>query len=74
MHIEEIMICLKQSPMNLYSRLDKYLQQKGFKRGAINKKLYIKIDDENILIILVYVDDIIGSYANIMNQRFEKEM
>jgi hypothetical protein len=33
---------LKQVPRAWYYRLDKYLQDKGFKRGTIDNNLYIK--------------------------------
>jgi hypothetical protein len=33
---------LKKSPRSWYYRLDKYLQDKGFKRGTIDNTLYIK--------------------------------
>jgi hypothetical protein len=66
---------LKQAPRAWYSRLDKYLQQQGFKRGAANNNIYIKIDNENMLIIVVYVDDIIfGSNDDRMSQNFAEEM
>jgi hypothetical protein len=33
---------LKQAPRAWYYRLDKYLQDKGFKRGKIDKNIYLK--------------------------------
>jgi hypothetical protein len=33
---------LKQAPCAWYYRMDKYLQEKGFKRGTIDNNLYIK--------------------------------
>ena len=39
--------------------MDKYLQDKDFKRGKIDNNLYIKIEGNDFLIVLVYVDDII---------------
>jgi hypothetical protein len=36
---------LKQAPRAWYSRLDKYLQQQGFKRGTTDRNIYIKIDN-----------------------------
>jgi hypothetical protein len=36
---------LKKAPRAWYSRLDKYLQQQGFKKGTTNKSIYIKIDN-----------------------------
>jgi len=66
---------LKQAPIARYSRLDKYLQQEVFRRGTIDNNLYIKISHEDMLIIVVYVDDIIfGSNVDQMSLKFSKEM
>jgi hypothetical protein len=71
---------LKQDPHDLYYRLDKYLQEKGFKRGTIDNNLYIKTERNDMLIVLVYLDDIIfGSnnaslvhwFASSMQHEFE---
>ncbi len=50
---------LKQAPKAWYTRFDKYLQKKGFKKGHADNNLYIKVDKENMITIEVYVDDII---------------
>jgi hypothetical protein len=50
---------LKQALRAWYSRLDKYLQQVGFKKGSEDNNLYIKVSQDSILLIEVYVDDII---------------
>jgi hypothetical protein len=50
---------LKQAPRAWYQRLDTYLKDKGFKRGTVDNNLYIKTEDNDLLIVLVYVDDII---------------
>ena len=36
---------LKQAPRAWFSRLNKYLKQQGYKRGATNNNLYIKFED-----------------------------
>ncbi|XP_059069291.1 mediator of RNA polymerase II transcription subunit 30 isoform X2 [Cryptomeria japonica] len=36
---------LKQAPCAWYDRLDKYLQQQGFKRGMADNNLYVKEED-----------------------------
>jgi hypothetical protein len=62
---------LKQAPRAWYSRLDRYLQQQGFKKGNANNNLYIKVNQDSILLIEVYVDDIIfGSDDDRMSQQF----
>jgi hypothetical protein len=66
---------LKQAPRAWYSRLDKYLQQEGFRKGSADNNLYIKVSQGNILLIEVYVDDIIfGSDDDRLSQKFAKDM
>jgi hypothetical protein len=66
---------LKQAPRAWYSRLDKYLQQAGLKKGSVDNNLYIKVSEGNILLIEVYVDDIIFcSDDDRLSQKFAKYM
>ena len=66
---------LKQAPRAWYSILDRYLIQQKFKSGSADSNLYIKQDNESILIIEVYVDDIIfGSDDDSLSQQFAKDM
>jgi hypothetical protein len=74
---------LEQSPRAWYQRLDMYLKDKGFKRGTIDNNLYIKTEDNDFLIVLVYVDDIIFIcnkdslvqwFASTMESEFEMSM
>jgi hypothetical protein len=66
---------LKQAPKAWYSKLDKYLQQVGFKKGSADNNLYIKVSEGDILLIEVYVDDIIfGSDDDWLSQKFAKDM
>ena len=66
---------LKQAPRAWYSRLDKYLQQAGFRKGSAYNNLYIKVSQDSILLIEVYVDDIIfGSIDDKLSQKFTKGM
>ena len=66
---------LKQAPRFWYSRLDKYLQQQGFRRGNVDSNLYIKMDKNSMIIIEVYVDDIIfGSDDDRLSQQFAKDI
>eukprot|EP00253_Pinus_taeda_P003351 PITA_03351 len=62
---------LKQAPRAWYYRLEKYLHQQGFSKGSADSNLYIKIDNDKLLILVVYVDDIIfGSNEETMSQNF----
>eukprot|EP00253_Pinus_taeda_P010132 PITA_10132 len=62
---------LKQAPRAWYYRLDKYLHQQGFSKGSADNNIYLKIEDDKLLILVVYVDDIIfGSNEEAMSQSF----
>jgi hypothetical protein len=74
---------LKQAPRAWYHRLDTYLKDKGFKRGTTDNNLYIKTEDNDFLIVLVYVDDIVFRcnkdslvqwFASSMESEFEMSM
>ena len=66
---------LKQAPRAWYYRLDKYLQQQGSTKGFADNNLYTKIENDRLLIIVVYVDDIIfGSNEESMSQKFSFAM
>jgi hypothetical protein len=60
-----------------------YLKDKWFKRGTSNNNLYIKTEDNELLIVLVYVDDIIFGcnkdslvqwFSSAMESEFEMSM
>ena len=52
-----------------------YLKQQGFKRGSTKSNLYLKIEDKNMIIVVVYVDDIIfGSNLQILSVNFASEV
>jgi hypothetical protein len=66
---------LKQASKAWYTRLDRYLHQQGFKKGNVDKNLYIKVNQDNMLIIEVYVDGIIfGSDDDRMSEKFVEDM
>ena len=66
---------LKQAPRAWFSRLDNYLKQQGYKKGATDSNLYIKFENENMIIVVVYVDDIIfGSDIQILSVNFVSKM
>jgi hypothetical protein len=55
---------LKHGPRAWYSRLDKYLQHVGFIKGSAYTNLYIKVTQDSILLIEVYVDDCWCNYLH----------
>ncbi|GJT96532.1 putative ribonuclease H-like domain-containing protein [Tanacetum coccineum] len=50
---------LHQTPRAWYATLSTFLEEHGYKRGTIDKTLFIKKDKEDIMLVQVYVDDII---------------
>jgi FtsZ-binding cell division protein ZapB len=74
---------LKQAPRAWYGRLDKYLHDKGFKKDSADSNLYTKSEGVDLLVVLVYVDDItfgctnhssVQWFANAMKSEFEMSM
>ena len=66
---------LKQAPRAWYARLDHYLQQQGFKKGVAGSNLYIKTDEDKLLVTLVYVNDLIfASNNDEMSHEFSQNM
>ncbi|GKE74422.1 putative ribonuclease H-like domain-containing protein, partial [Tanacetum coccineum] len=51
---------LHQAPRAWYETLYSFLMENGFKRGTIDKTLFIKKNKSDIMLVQVYVDDIIS--------------
>ncbi|XP_019158760.1 PREDICTED: uncharacterized protein LOC109155595 [Ipomoea nil] len=50
---------LKQAPRAWYERLTEFLIKKGYKRGRVDKTLFVKHYGQDIVIAQIYVDDIV---------------
>ncbi|KAH9780171.1 hypothetical protein KPL71_007985 [Citrus sinensis] len=55
---------LKQTPRVWYERLTKYLLENSYKRGGVDKTLFIKQLNPGILVVQIYVDDIMFGYTS----------
>ncbi|GJX78681.1 putative ribonuclease H-like domain-containing protein [Tanacetum coccineum] len=55
---------LHQAPRAWYARLSTFLLQHNYRRGTIDKTLFIKKDSRDIILVQVYVDDIIFGSTN----------
>ncbi|GJW23928.1 putative ribonuclease H-like domain-containing protein [Tanacetum coccineum] len=55
---------LHQAPKAWYATLSAFLEKSGYRRGAIDKTLFIKKDKKDIMLVQVYVDDIIFGSTN----------
>nr|GEY08292.1 hypothetical protein [Tanacetum cinerariifolium] len=56
--VKKALYNLHQAPKAWYKTLSTYLLDNGFKRGTIDKTLFIKQIKDNILLVQVYVDGI----------------
>ncbi|GJY22761.1 putative ribonuclease H-like domain-containing protein, partial [Tanacetum coccineum] len=66
---------LHQAPRAWYETLSSFLMENGFRRGTIDKTLFIKRKKSDIMLVQVYVDDIIfGSTKRSMCTEFEECM
>ncbi|GJT96787.1 putative ribonuclease H-like domain-containing protein [Tanacetum coccineum] len=72
---EKALYGLHQAPKAWYETLSTYLLENRFRRGIIDKTLFIKKDKGDILLVQVYVDDIIfGSTKKSLCVEFESLM
>nr|GEV72744.1 putative ribonuclease H-like domain-containing protein [Tanacetum cinerariifolium] len=66
---------LHQAPRAWYATLFTFLEKSGYRRGAIDKTLFIKQDKKDIMLVQVYMDDIIfGSTKKSWCDEFKKLM
>ena len=73
--LEKALYGLKQAPRAWYERLSKYLLENGFKRGLVDKTLFIKSHKHDFLVVQIYVDDILfGATNETLSQEFSKLM
>nr|GEV58009.1 retrovirus-related Pol polyprotein from transposon TNT 1-94 [Tanacetum cinerariifolium] len=73
--VEKALYGLHQALRAWYETLSTYLLENGFRRGTIDKTLFIKKDICDILLVQVYVDDIIfGSTKKSLCDEFKKMM
>ena len=74
---------LKQAPRAWHETLSEYLIESGFEKGQIDKTLFTRGMNDDLIMVQVYVDDIIfGSkskdqcdyFAKVMASKFEMSM
>ncbi|GKC21301.1 reverse transcriptase domain-containing protein, partial [Tanacetum coccineum] len=61
--VEKALYALHQDPRAWYETLSTYLLAHEFRRGTIDKTLFIRKDKDDILLVQVYVDDIIFGFT-----------
>ncbi|GJY04019.1 putative ribonuclease H-like domain-containing protein [Tanacetum coccineum] len=75
MDVVKALYGLHQAPRAWYATLSTFLLKSGYKRGTVDKTLFIKKDKNDIMLVQVYVDDIIfGSTKRSWCDEFEALM
>ena len=81
--LDKALYGLKQAPRAWYDRLSTFLLSNGYRRGTVDKTLFLLESKGDILVVQVYVDDIIfGStnpdlvhqYQTLMSSEFEMSL
>ncbi|GJU98992.1 putative ribonuclease H-like domain-containing protein [Tanacetum coccineum] len=63
---------LHQAPRAWYATLSTFLEKHGYKRGTIDKTLFIRRNKKDIMLVQVYVDDII--FGSILQTRLSLQV
>ena len=83
LYLKNALYGLKQALRAWYDRLTQYLVSHEFIRGKADQTLFIKSEDDELIVAQVYVDDIIfGStndelahgFSKLMQAKFEMSM
>ena len=75
LRLKKALYGLKQAPRAWYDWLTNYLLDRGFQRGYADRTLFVKKDENYLLVAQVYVDDIVfGATINARAIEFSKEM
>ena len=66
---------LKQAPRAWYDRLTKFLSDKGYRKGGLDKTLFVKTEGGKLMVAQIYVDDIVfGGMSEHMVKHFADQM
>ena len=75
LRLKKALYGLKQAPRAWYNWLIHYLLDRGFKRGYVDRTLFVKNDEDYLLVAQIYVDDIVfGATIDAQAIEFFKEM
>ena len=56
--LKNAMYGLKQAPRAWYGRIDRFLTSLGFTESKVDPNLYMYIMDDELVMLLLYVDDL----------------
>ena len=75
LRLKKALYGLKQAPRAWYDRLTNYLLDKGFKMGYVDRTLFVKNDEDYLLVAQVYVDNIVfGATIDAWAIKFSEEI
>ena len=75
LRLKKALYGLRQAPRAWYDRFTQYLLDRGFKRGYADQTLFVKNDEDYLLVAQVYVDDkVLGAIIDVRAIEFSKEM
>ena len=57
LRLKKALYGMKQAPRAWYSKIDSYLQRRGFQKSEADLNLYFIMDGDDPLILMLYVDD-----------------
>ena len=81
--LDKALYGLKQAPRAWYERLSNFLMEHDYRRGTVDKTLFIKTRNFDLIVVQIYVDDIIfgatnqilcSEFADLMQSEFEMSM
>ncbi|KAJ9559888.1 LOW QUALITY PROTEIN: hypothetical protein OSB04_005048 [Centaurea solstitialis] len=81
--LDKALYGLKQAPRAWYDSLSQFLVESSYSKGKIDNILFIKREDEHIMLVQIYVDDIIfrstcpnfcDTFSKLMMTRYEMSM
>ena len=64
----------KQAPRPWYGRIDGFLMNLGFTKSKFDSNLYYKVEDDRIMILLLYVDDLFLTGKNIITLNVRRKL
>ena len=71
-YLDKALYGLKQAPRAWYDKLAQFLLKNGYRRGVIDKTLFILEEEGKILVVQIFVDDIIfGSTILALVEKFK---
>eukprot|EP00253_Pinus_taeda_P014306 PITA_14306 len=72
--LKEALYGLKQALQAWYERIDNYLTKLGFTRSEADPNLYVKVEDDKPLRLVLYVDDLFLTGAYPLIHRCKREL